>query len=347
MELRRLGNSGTLVSVLGLGTMTFGNETDETEAHRQLDVFVRAGGTFIDTADVYQRGVSEEIIGNWLARRGDNDDLVIATKARFPMSEDPKDVGAGRRHLMRAIEGSLRRLQVDHVDLYQIHAWDPDTPIEETLGTLTSIVESGKARHVGWSNVTGWQLQLILDLCERNGWSPPVTLQPQYNLLDRIIELELVPACMRAGIGLLPWSPLGGGWLTGKYQRNTMPTGPTRLGEDPTRGVEAYEPRNTERTWTILDLVNAIAERRGVTMAQVALTWVRMRPTVSSVLLGARNVAQLEDNLTSADFVLTEDEYDELTRVSAPGLPPYPYGMIHKNADMRHWKQLGTASRGV
>lgn len=342
MELRKLGNSGTLVSALGLGTMTFGNETDETEAHRQLDVFVDAGGTFIDTADVYQRGESEEIVGKWIANRGGHGDLVIATKGRFTMSEDLKDRGAGRRHLMRAIEASLTRLQVDHVDLYQVHAWDPMAPIEETLGALTSIVESGMARHVGWSNVTGWQLQLIIDLCERNGWSPPITLQPQYNLLDRMIEVELVPACMRAGIGLLPWSPLGGGWLSGKYQRDTQPTGATRLGEDPDRGVEAYDPRNTDRTWAILDVVAEIAHNHDASMAQVALAWVRERPMVSSVLLGARTVEQLTDNLSSATVALSDGETARLTEISAPGLAPYPYGFLHNWCGVEEWHTLGT-----
>lgn len=342
MELRPLGSAGTAVSALGLGTMTFGAETDEAGSHAQLDRFVEAGGTFIDTADVYSRGVSESIIGSWIAARGGASDLVIATKGRFPMSEDPLDAGAGRRHLLSAVDASLDRLGLDHVDLYQVHGWDAAVPLEETLETLTSIVESGRARYVGWSNVTGWQLQRIVDHARFHGWSPPVTLQPQYNLLDRTIELELLPLCMEQGIGLLPWSPLGGGWLTGKYRRDDRPTGATRLGEDPNRGVEAYDGRNVDRTWDILAVVEDIAAERGASMAQVALAWVRDRPTVSSVLLGARTVEQLEDNLGAVDLTLSHDERDRLTRVSAVGLPPYPYGMIRKWCGITAWDELGT-----
>lgn len=343
MEFRPLGAAGTTVSAFALGTMTFGAETDEDGSHAQLDRFVEAGGTFVDTADVYSRGASESIIGSWLARRGSAGDLVIATKGRFPMSESPLDAGAGRRHLLAAVDASLDRLGLDHVDLYQVHGWDAGTPIEETLETLTTIVESGRARYVGWSNTTGWQLQRIADLASFNGWAPPVTMQPQYNLLDRTIELEVMPVCLEQGIGLLPWSPLGGGWLTGKYTRDDRPTGATRLGEDPNRGVEAYDGRNVARTWDILDVVEDLAADRGVSMAQVALAWVRDRPTVSSVLLGARTVEQLEDNLDAASLTLDHDERDRLTSVSAVGLPPYPYGMVREWCGTTAWDELGTA----
>ena len=344
MELRQLGTSGTVVSALGLGTMTFGHETDEEGARRQLDRFVDAGGTFIDTADVYSRGASEEIIGRWLAMRGRSHDLVIGTKGRFPMSDDPLDRGAGRRHLLSAIDASLQRLGVESVDLYQVHGWDPRAPIEETLETLTTIVESGRARHVGWSNVTGWQLQRIVDLASFHGWSRPVTMQPQYNLLDRGIELEVLPVCLEQGIGLLPWSPLGGGWLTGKYRRDQRPTGATRLGEDPERGVEAYDRRNVAATWDVLEVVESIAEERATSMARVALAWVRDRPTVSSVLLGARTLEQLADNLGAAELTLSEDERDRLTRVSARGIPPYPYGMVRGACGLAVWDDLGTVA---
>ena len=207
---------------------------------------------------------------------------------------------------------------------------------------LTSIVDSGRARHVGWSNVTGAQLQRILDLARFNDWSPPVTLQPQYNLLDRTIELELLPVCLEEGIGLLPWSPLGGGWLTGKYRRDRRPEGATRLGEDPNRGVEAYDRRNVAHTWEVLEAVESIASDRGVSMAQVALSWVRDRPNVSSVLLGARTTTQLADNLGAVEVSLTEAERNRLTAVSAPGIPPYPYGMLRTACDVTVWDDLGT-----
>lgn len=341
MEHRYLGNSGTPVSALGLGTMTFGAETDEPGALAQLDRFVEAGGTFIDTADVYSAGVSEEIVGRWLARSGKRGEVVLATKARFPMSGEPLDRGAGRVHLRRALHASLRRLHTDDIDLYQVHGWDPNTPLDETLSTLDEFVGRGVVAHVGWSNVTGWQMQKIVDRCDRNGWARPVTLQPQYNLLDRGIELEVVPVCLEEEIGILPWSPLGGGWLTGKYSPDTRPTGETRLGEDPDRGVEAYDARNTERTWSILRLMDRIAAHRGITMAQVALAWVRLRPGVSSVILGARTLRQLDDNLASADVVLSNEEMTALTAVSAPGLPPYPYGVVRSICGVGVWDALG------
>ena len=343
MEYRSLGSSGTTVSALGLGTMTFGNETDEATAHDQLDVFVEAGGTFIDTADVYTRGASELIIGSWLESSGKRDDLVIATKGRFRMGEGTLDIGAGRRHLMRAIDASLDRLGVDHVDLYQVHAWDPETPLDETLDTLHTIVASGRARHVGWSNVTAWQMQRIVDRCDVAGWSRPVTLQPQYNMLDRSIELEILPMCLEEGIGILPWSPLGGGWLSGKYSPDQRPTGATRLGEDPNRGIEAYDNRNVARTWDIIEVVAEIAAARGATQAQVSLAWLAQRPGVSSVILGARTVGQLEDNLGAADLELTSEEIERLTSASAPGVPPYPHGFLKNETGFDLWDELGTA----
>jgi aryl-alcohol dehydrogenase-like predicted oxidoreductase len=344
MEHRYLGNSGTPVSALGLGTMTFGAETDEPGAHAQLDRFFEAGGTFIDTADVYSRGVSEEFVGRWLARSGKRNHVVLATKARFPMGERPLERGAGRLHLRRALDASLGRLGVDDIDLYQVHGWDPNTPLDETLATLDEFVTRGMVAHVGWSNVTGWQMQKIVDRCDLRGWVRPVTLQPQYNLLDRGIELEVVPVCLEEEIGILPWSPLGGGWLTGKYARDSRPSGETRLGEDPDRGVEAYDARNTERTWSILGLMERIATHRGVSLAQVALAWVRQRPGVSSVILGARTVAQLDDNLASADVLLSTEEMTALTAVSAPGLPPYPYGVVRSICGAQIWDALGTVA---
>ena len=328
MEQRTLGTTGTLVSALCLGTMTFGDEADEATSHGMLDDFVEAGGTFIDTADVYSHGVSEQIIGRWLAGRGTRDDLVIATKVRMPMGDRPNDVGLSRTHVLRGVEDSLRRLQVDHVDLLQAHAWDPLTPIEETLEAFDQLVTAGKVRYVGVSNMTGWQLQRAILVARYGGLAPIVTLQPHYNLLGRELEWELLPLCEDEGIGVLPWSPLGGGWLTGKYARDQRPTGATRLGEDPGRGIEAYDRRNTERTWRVLDVVEGIARDRGVSMAQVALNWVTQQPTVSSTILGARTREQLADNLASASWRLTDDEVDRLDDVSAPPTPDYPYGMI-------------------
>lgn len=342
MQERELGRSGLQVSELGLGTMTFGAETDEPGAHALLDRFVEAGGTLIDTADVYAGGTSEEMVGSWLAKRGSSDGLAIATKARFSTSDHPADSGGGRAHLLRAVEASLRRLGVDTIDLYQLHAPDPAVPIEETWETFDDLVQAGKVRAVGVSNFLGWQLERTAFVAEDRSWAPVVSLQPQYNLLTRDIELDSMPVCLERHIGILPWSPLGGGWLTGKYSSKARPEGATRLGEDPDRGVEAYDLRNTGRTWKILETVEEVARKRGVSMGQVALNWLRQRPGVSSVLLGCRTVDQLEDNLASAGWALTSDEMEALTRVSAPGIPIYPHGFLEVEAGMDIWEELGT-----
>ena len=329
MRYRTLGGSGCVVSTLALGTMTFGDETDEKDAHAQLDRFVAAGGNLVDTADVYSRGVSEEIVGRWLgAQPGEvRDRVVVATKGRYPMGDDANDAGLSRRHLNRAIDASLRRLGVERIDLYQVHGHDPLTPVEETLRVLDDAVRAGKIDYVGLSNVTGWQLQRAVDVARFGGLAAPVTVQPQYNLLVREIEWEIVPAAAANGLGLLPWSPLGGGWLTGKYRRDERPTGSTRLGENPERGVEAYDRRSSvERTWDVVDAVRAVADGRGVSMAQVALAWLVARPAVTSVILGARTLEQLDDNLGAADLRLDDAELSRLDEASDPGAADYPYG---------------------
>lgn len=329
MEYRTLGRSGCSVSTYTLGTMTFGRETDELGSFEQLDTFVDAGGNLIDTADVYADTVTEEVIGRWLAKRGASvrDQVVLATKGRFPTGEGPNDVGLSRKHLQQALDASLRRLGVDVVDLYQVHAWDPLTPLEETLGTLDGFVRAGKVRYVGLSNFTGWQVQKAVGITERERLARPVTLQPQYNLLVREVEYEMVPACLDAGLGLLPWSPLGGGWLTGKYTREQRPTGATRLGENPDRGVEAYDRRaGSQRTWDVIEAVQQVAESRGVSMANVALAWLVDRPSVTSVILGARTTEQLRENLHAADLHLSADERAALDAASDPAPADYPYG---------------------
>lgn len=329
MEHRTLGASGCAVSTYALGTMTFGAESAEEVAFAQLDAFVEAGGTLVDVADVYAGGVSEEIVGRWLADRPQDvtGQVVLATKGRFPMGPGPNDLGLSRRHLSAALEASLHRLGTDHVDLYQVHAWDPYTPLEETLRFLDDAVSAGKIHYVGLSNYTGWQLTKAVDLADHRGWARPVTLQPQYNLLVREIEWEIVPACEAHGLGLLPWSPLGGGWLTGKYTRDTPPTGATRLGENPDRGVEAYGRRSVQqRTWDVVDAVQEVADGRGVSMAQVALAWLHDRPAVTSVILGARTLEQLKDNLGAAGLHLSAEETARLDAASDPGAADYPYG---------------------
>ena len=333
-----LGTTGTVVSTLALGTMTFGTETDEAGAHSQLDRYVEAGGNLVDTADVYSAGVSERIIGHWLAARaGARDQIVLATKGRFATGVGPNDLGLSRRHLSAALDASLRRVGVDVIDLYQLHSYEPLTPLEETLHFLDDAVRAGKIHYVGLSNFTGWQLQHAVDIAEFRALAGPVTLQPQYNLLVREIEWEIVPAARHAGLGLLPWSPLGGGWLTGKYQREEQPTGATRLGENPDRGVEAYGRRSrVERTWDVVDAVRDIADKRAASMAQVALAWLVDRPAVTSVILGARTMEQLDDNLGAAELHLSADEANRLDEVSDPAPADYPYGDLGVEQRSRH-----------
>ncbi|SDU97109.1 Predicted oxidoreductase [Microlunatus sagamiharensis] len=330
MEYRTLGRSGCAVSSLCLGTMTFGNETDEAGSHEQLDTFLEAGGTFVDTANVYTRGVSEEIIGRWFANRPSDvtDRVLLATKGRFPMGDGPNASGLSRRQLTRALDASLTRLGLDHVDLYQVHAFDALTPLDETLRTLDGFVREGKIGYYGLSNFTGWQLTKAVHTARALGLNEPVTLQPQYSLVVREIEWEIVPAALDVGMGLLPWSPLGGGWLSGKYKRDERPTGDTRLGDNINRGMEAWDRRGTERTWNTIDAVQKIAEDRGISMAEVALSWVTDRPSVTSTILGARTTQQLETNLKAAGLHLTADETAALDEASDLKAADYPYGEL-------------------
>ena len=325
-----LGDSGCAVSSLCLGTMTFGVETEESAAHQQLDLFAEAGGTMVDTADVYGDGRSEEIIGRWFASRPPDvtDRVVLATKGRFAMDASPNGAGLSARHLTRALDASLRRLRLEAVDLYQVHAYDPLTPMEETLRALDQFIRAGKVRYWGLSNFTGWQLTKAVHLARALNVAGPVTVQPQYSLVARETEWEIVPAAADAGLGLLPWSPLGGGWLSGKYRRDQRPAGATRLGEDPGRGMEAYDRRGTERTWQVIDAVQKVAEECGVSMAEVALAWVTARPAVSSTILGARTVTQLQANLRAAGLQLTAAQTAALDTASNPHPADYPYGEL-------------------
>ena len=343
MEYRTMGHSGCAVSAYCLGTMTFGTETDEAGAHRQLDRFIEAGGNFVDTADVYSQGVSEEIIGRWFASRPADltEPVVLATKGRFPLDRFPNGDGLSARHLTRALDASLRRLGLDAVDLYQVHAFDPWTPLEETLRTLDGFIRAGKIRYYGLSNFTGWQLTKAVHVARALGLAQPVTLQPQYSLLVRQIEWEIVPAALDAGLGLLPWSPLGGGWLSGKYRRDHQPIGATRLGENPSRGMEAWDRRDSDHTWQVIDAVQKIAEEREVSTAEVALAWVTARPAVTSTILGARTMDQLEANLRAASLHLTAEETATLDAVSDPPAVDYPYGEMGVQQRSR-----GLAGRG-
>ncbi|MEU8664763.1 aldo/keto reductase, partial [Actinoplanes philippinensis] len=319
MELTRLGRTGLQVSRLCLGTMTFGREVDEPDSHRLLDRFADAGGTFVDTADGYSDGRSEEIVGSWLAGRTRHD-VVLATKVRF-------GGGLSRRHLLYAVDESLRRLRTDHIDLYQLHMWDYGTPLEETLGALDDIVRAGKVRYLGVSNFAGAQLQRTVDLSAE----PVVSLQPLYNLLDREAEWELIPVCLAEGVGVLPYSPLRGGWLTGKFRRGSSPTGGTRLAATDRAGeptwTEAWANYDNDHTWAVLDELTAVAREAGRSPAQVALNWLLQQPAVTAPIVGARSPAQLDDNLGAAGFTLDPALTARLDRVSARP-KPYPYQLL-------------------
>ncbi len=326
MEYRFLGATGLQVSELCLGAMTFGRETDEPASHQILDRFIDAGGNFIDTADVYTQGASEEILGRWLHDRR-RDDVVIATKVRFPMGDGPNDVGLSRKHILSGVEASLRRLRTDHIDLYQVHAWDGAAWLPETLSTLNSLVQSGKVRYIGASNFAGWQLQKAVDLSRQRGWEPFCCLQPQYNLLERAIEWEILPVCQHEGVGVIPWSPLRGGWLSGKFRRGmTAPPAGTRIEMAEEQGWgESWSAYNTERTWNVLDALHSIAENVDKTPAQVAIRWLLQRPGVTAPIIGARTMEQLEANLGAQGWSLSQQQMDQLNQASEVALSLYPY----------------------
>lgn len=328
MEYRFLGKTGLRVSELCLGTMTFGREATEEASHRMMDRFVEAGGNFIDTADVYSLGISEEIVGRWLKGKP-RDGLVIATKVRFPIGQGPNEVGLSRKHILAGVEASLRRLGTDYIDLYQVHAWDGATPLEETLSTLDGLVRSGKVRYIGASNYSGWQLQKAIDLSRQMGWEPFVCLQPQYNLLCRSTERELIPVCLNEGLGVIAWSPLRGGWLSGKYRRGMVaPPDGTRVKAAEEKGwSESWSAYNNEHTWGVLDALFAVAEEANKEPAQVALNWVLHRPGVTAPIVGARTLDQLKVNLGAAGWSLSEEMVARLDEASAMRLP-YPYNMI-------------------
>ncbi len=277
---------------------------------------------------MYSQGVSEEIVGRWLKHKR-RDDFVIATKVRWPMGSGVNDLGLSRKHILSGVEASLRRLGTDYIDLYQVHRWDPGTPLDETLSTLNTLVQSGKVRYLGVSNFLGWQLQKAIDLSRQMGWEPFVCLQPLYNLLDRAAEWELLTVCRNEGLGVIPWSPLRGGWLSGKYHRGMAgPLAGTRVDEASQRGwSETWARYNNERTWTVIDALHEIAAETGKTPAQVALNWVMHRPGITAPILGVRTMEQLNDNLGAAGWALIPAQMARLT-AAGDEQGPYPYDAL-------------------
>lgn len=330
MEMRQLGYSGLLVSELCLGTMIFGEESGRSTppdvARSMIDQFLDGGGNFIDTANVYAGGRSEEIVGE--ALQGRRDQVVLATKVRHRRGPGANDTGLSRRHIIQEVENSLRRLQTDYIDLYYAHMWDPLTPLEETLRAFDDLVTAGKVRYIGISNFKAWQVMKALALSDVSGWARPIAAQYQHSLVVRDIEQEFVELFLAEGIGSVPWGPLGGGFLSGKYRRGQRPQ-EGRLAQAPDHEEEAWRRRATDRNWRIIDAVGEIADNRDKSYAQVALNWLLSRREVSSVIIGARTVDQLEDNLGAVGWELSGSELDVLDEVSEPE-PGYPYRMIRE-----------------
>jgi aryl-alcohol dehydrogenase-like predicted oxidoreductase len=334
MEYRQLGRSGLRVSALTLGTMTFGGAggfsavgaTDVEGARRQVDLCLEAGVNLIDTADVYSGGLAEEITGEVI--KGRRDSLLLSTKVRMSMGQGPNDAGLSRQHIITACEASLRRLGTDHIDIYHVHEWDGHTRLEETLSALNSLVDAGKVRYLAASNYAGWQLMKALAVADAHGYERFAAQQVYYSLEARDAELELVPLSVDQGLGILVWSPLAGGLVSGKYRRNGSPSEGTRQ----VSGTWNEPPvRDQEKLYDTVDVLVDIAAAHGASPAQVALAWLLGRPAVTSLIIGARTDEQLRDNLGGANLALAADEREALDKVSAPELV-YP-----------HWHQLATA----
>lgn len=336
MQYRNLGHSGLKVSTLCLGTMTFGEADEKSFMHQVgcdektsfdiLDRALEAGINFLDTANVYgQDGLSERVVGAWFAARGPaiRQKVVLATKFRFQMGAGPMERGGSRKHIAEAVDGSLRRLQTDVIDLYQIHCQDLDTPEEETLRALDDLVRAGKVRYLGASNYAAYRLVHSLWLSKAHGWERWIALQMQYSLMERALEREHIPACVQWGVGVIPWSPLASGFLTGKYRPDQAPPAGARL----TRWEERRKGMDSPRAWKILDEVDAVAAETGTTPAAVSLAWLLHKPAVTSVIFGARTVAQLDDNLGAGALALTPEQMSRLDAASSVSWG-YPYDFI-------------------
>lgn len=326
MQYHLLGRSGLKVSELCLGTMVFGDDSmrgaSKKESIKMIHRYMDAGGNHIDTANVYADGRSEEIVGAALKSR--RADAILATKVRFAMGDGPNDEGLSRHNILESIEASLKRLQTDYVDLLYMHCWDPLTPLEESLHAFQDLVTAGKVRYIGVSNFKAWQLMKALEISSLHGWARFVAGQYQYSLVVRDIEREFIDLFEDEGVGLVPWGPLGGGFLSGKYARGDGKPSKGRLAMMTDETEEAWHRRSSERNWGIIDGVDEIAREHGCTHAQVALAWVLKQPAVCSVIMGVRTMAQLEDNLKAIGIGLTDVQSEKLDQISALDLG-YPY----------------------
>ncbi|MGO4544820.1 aldo/keto reductase [Paenibacillus sp. 2TAB23] len=323
MNYKLLGKSGLAVSELCLGTMTFGNTTNEADAIEMIDRFVDRGGNFLDTADVYVSGRSEEIVGKAIKQR--RSDIVLATKVRMTTSSNINGVGLSRKHILDGVEASLKRLQTDYIDLYQVHVWDHATPIEETLRTLDDLVTSGKVRYIGCSNFFAWQLMKSLAHSDASRYVRFVSIQPQYSLVSRQMDREMLSLCLEEKVGIIPWAPLGGGFLTGRYTRDEPKEGRmiTKVGES------SWINRASDQNFAIVDEVIAIAKELDKTPAQVALRWLIQREGITSPIFGASKLDQFEDNMGALGWEMPTEIWNRLNSVSA--LPDdYPNRFIEK-----------------
>lgn len=328
MEYRFLGNTGLKVSELAFGTQTFGWGADEKTAHAMADLFVEAGGNLFDTADSYNNGLAESILGSWQKARENRDSVIIATKVFFPTGDGPNDTGVSRKHIFSSINESLRRLQTDYVDLYQVHCFDSSTPLEETLRAMDDLLRAGKIRYMGASNYTASQLEKALMLSKIHGWECFSSLQAEYSLIVRSTEWELLPLCREEGLGFLAWSPIAGGWLTGKYRRNRPPPPNSRVGRKD-RWDDQPEQRESELTWRVIDNLIEIGKDRGKTPGQIALNWILQQPGMTAPIMGARTLEQLKENLGCTGWQLSEEEMNKLKKTSHIPLP-YPYRFIER-----------------
>jgi aryl-alcohol dehydrogenase-like predicted oxidoreductase len=307
-----LGSTGLQVSVVGLGGNNFGRVCDAEQTARVVHAALECGINFFDTADSYGGGQSEEFLGQ--ALRGHREEVIIATKVGWELGPGPNQRGASRARILRGIERSLRRLQTDYVDLYQIHRWDPETPLEETLDALNDLVRQGKVRYIGCSNFAAWQLVWSLWISDRNGWARFATVQPEYSLLNRTVERELLPACASLGVGVIPYFPLAGGLLTGKYREGEPAPPGTRFAQ-----LEHMRSRfATPRNFAVVRRLEEWARRRGHELAQVALAWLLHRPAVCTVIAGATRPEQVSANARAAEVQLSPEEVEELSALAAP-----------------------------
>jgi aryl-alcohol dehydrogenase-like predicted oxidoreductase len=323
MQYRSLGRTGTRVSELCLGCMMFGGRTDEAASFDIIDRAIDSGINFIDTANVYSRGASEEVVGKAFKRNGQRDSVVLATKVHGRMDDkDPNAAGNHRRHVIEQCEGSLRRLQTDHIDLYQIHRPDSQIPIDETLRALDDLIRTGKVLYAGTSTFAAWQVVESLWTSKELGLNRFVTEQPPYHLLDRRIERELIPVAQTYGLALIPWSPLAGGFLTGKYRRGEVSPEGSRYGLEPRRMRRNHF---TEEAFAVVEAVEAIATEKGCTLGQVALAWSKEQPGITSPIIGPRTMEQLEDNLGAVSVEITEEDRVRLDAVAPPGRATVAY----------------------